>query len=1005
MNQINRLKVGGRIDRSKPLVFHFNGKPYQGYQGDSLASALLANGVDVVGRSFKYSRPRGIIGCGAEEPNAVLQVGEGAATIPNLRATQTELYQDLKAFSVNGWPNVDFDITAAMGWFGRLMPPGFYYKTFMAPQKLWMTYEHFIRKAAGFGKCPSEPDPDHYDKMNHHCDVMVVGAGPTGLAAALEATRSGARVILVDEQSEFGGSLLGSKQLIDGLPAMQWVTSVIEELEQCPNIQLLPRSTAFGYYDHNFLAVLERRTDHLGPVATQSSRQRIHRIRARRVVLATGAIERPLVFGNNDRPGVMLASAVSSYINRYAVIPGRKAVVFTSNDSAYQTAIDLHEAGRKVVAVVDSRANPQGRLPALTRSKGIEVISGHGVIDVKGKKRVKAALIAPFDETGQQVRGKVRTLDCDLIAVSGGWSPVIHLNSHTGAKPVWSDEKIGFLPGESPWGNCSAGACNGSYSLADCLSAGAAAGIEAAQLAGVDVTNRELTHFRTEDEAEQKGQALFMVPHLKKTSRAPKQFVDFQLDVTASGIELAAREGYESVEHVKRYTAMGFGTDQGKLGNINGMAILAKALGQSIPETGTTIFRPAYTPTTFGAIGGRDIGVLLDPARFTAIQQWHEEQGAVFENVGQWKRPWYFPKPGESMQDAANRECLAVRESVGMGDASTLGKIDIQGPDAAEFLNRIYTNAWSKLAIGKCRYGLMLHEDGMVFDDGVTARLGENHYLMTTTTGGAAGVMSWLELWLQTEWPELEVYLTSVTDHWSTVQLSGPNARKVMEKVCDDIDFSKDAFQFMDWCDGTVAGVKARVFRISFTGELSFEVNVQSNQGRYVWEKIYEAGREFNITPYGTEAIHILRAEKGFIIVGQDTDGSMTPVDLGMEWAMGKKKEFSYLGKRSLDRSDCVRNDRKQLVGLLTSDPKTVLPEGAQIVGNPRQTIPMTMQGHVTSSYYSASLGRSIAMAVVKGGLNRMGDTIYCPLSDGSTVAAEIVSPVFYDPKGERQNV
>lgn len=1005
MNQVNRLNEGGRINRDRPLVFRFNGKQFRGYEGDTLASALLANGVDVVGRSFKYSRPRGIVGCGAEEPNAILQVGEGAETIPNLRATQTELYQDLKAFSVSGWPNVDHDVTEVMGWFGRLMPPGFYYKTFMAPQKLWMTYEHFIRKAAGFGECPRERDPDHYDKMNQHCDVMVVGAGPAGLSAALEAARAGARVLLVDEQSEFGGSLLSSTQRIDGQPAVQWVASVVEELERYPNIQLLPRSTAFGYYDHNFLAVLERRSDHLGPVASQGSRQRIHRVRAKRVVLATGALERPLVFGNNDRPGVMLASAVSSYINRYAVAPGRKAVVFTSNDSAYQTAIDLIEAGQEVVSVVDSRIDPQGRLPKLARSKGIEVIAGHGIIDVKGKKRVTAALVAPLDQDGQQVTGKVRLLGCDLIAVSGGWSPVIHLNSHTGAKPVWSDEKIGFLPGESSWANRSVGACNGSYGLAECLSEGALAGVEAAQLAGVELTARNIQEYRTEDDSEQSGQALFMVPHLKKTSRAPKQFVDFQLDVTASGIELAAREGYESVEHVKRYTAMGFGTDQGKLGNINGMAILAKTLGQSIPETGTTIFRPAYTPTTFGALGGRDIGALLDPARFTAIHQWHVEQGAVFENVGQWKRPWYFPKPGESMHEAVNRECVAVRESAGMMDASTLGKIDIQGPDAAEFLNRIYTNAWSKLAVGKCRYGLMLHEDGMVFDDGVTARIGENHYLMTTTTGGAAGVMSWLELWLQTEWPELEVYLTSVTDHWATVAVSGPNSRRIMERICDDIDFSGDAFKFMDWRDGTVAGVKARVFRISFTGELSFEVNVPANHGRYIWEKIHQAGADFNITPYGTEAIHILRAEKGFIIVGQDTDGSMTPVDLGMQWAMAKNKAFSYLGKRSMDRSDCVRSDRKQLVGLRTVDPKTVLPEGAQIVNDPNEPIPMTMQGHVTSSYYSANLNRSIAMAVVKGGLNRMGDTIYCPLSDGRTVAAEIVSSVFYDPKGERQNV
>ena len=1003
--QVNRIDTGGRVNRATQLNFTFNGKTYQGLEGDTLASALLANAVDVVGRSFKYGRPRGVIGHGAEEPNAIVQLGRGAQTVPNLRATQVELYEGLEASSVNGWPSVNFDLMGVMGVLGRLMPPGFYYKTFMRPQKLWMTYEHFIRKAAGFGRAPTEADVDSYDKLNHHCDVLIVGAGPAGLIAALEAARSGARVIIADEQNEFGGSLLGYKQDICDQPGVNWINEVVNELRACDNVELLPRSTVFGYYDHNFLAILERRTDHLGIVSDSGTRQRVHRVRAKQVVLATGAIERPLVFANNDVPGVMLASSVATYVNRYAVAPGKKLVLFTTNDEAYRTAISWHEAGRDVVAVVDSRSQPDGALVKATEALGIDVIGGHGVIDVVGRKRVKAAVIAPLNESGTAITGASRRLNCDLIACSGGWSPVIHLSSHTGTRPQWSDEAVGFVPGQSKQQERSAGASRGSYSLARCLEEGGSSGAKAAHLAGFGDGVAKVAAPNTQELAQQPQQALFLIPHSKPPSRAPAQFVDFQLDVTAAGIELAAREGYESVEHVKRYTAMGFGTDQGKLGNINGLAILSKALGQGIAETGTTIFRPCYTPTTFGAIAGRDVKELFDPERYTAAHRWHEKQGAQWEDVGQWKRPWYFPQHGETMHEAVNRECLAVRNSVGMLDASTLGKIDIQGPDAAQFLNRVYTNAYLKLAPGKCRYGVMLKEDGMVFDDGVTACLGENHYLMFTTTGGAAGVLSWLELWQQTEWPEMEVFFTSVTDHWATATVTGPNARKVIEKVCTDIDLSADAFKFMDWRDGTVADVKARIFRISFTGELSFEVNVPAHFGRQVWEKLYEAGLEFDITPYGTEAMHVLRAEKGFIIVGQDTDGSVTPQDMDMDWVVGKKKDFSFIGQRGLSREDCQRENRKQLVGLKTLDPNAVLPEGAQIVNEPNQPLPMAMQGHVTSSYHSAHLGHSIALAVVKGGLNRMGEVIHCPLADGRTLAAQIVSSVFYDPKGNRQNV
>jgi sarcosine oxidase subunit alpha len=701
----------------------------------------------------------------------------------------------------------------------------------------------------------------------------------------------------------------------------------------------------------------------------------------------------------------MLASSVSTYINRYGVAPGKKLLLFTTNDSAYQTALDWQQTGREIIAVVDTRSSPSGDIVAAVKLLGIDVIGGHGLIEAQGNKRVKRALIAPINESGTQVTGPVRCLDCDLIACSGGWSPAVHLSSHTGAKPVWDESIVAFRPGESKQQERSAGACRGTFDLTGCLAEGASAGAVAASLCGHGDGNVQFPACAVEDYTEQPQQALFLVPHTSATSRAPSQFVDFQLDVSAGGIELAVLEGFESVEHVKRYTALGFGTDQGKLGNINGMAILANALDQTIAETGTTIFRPSYTPTTFGAIAGRDVNALFDPERYTAMHRWHVEHGAEFENVGQWKRPWYFPQQGETMQAAVNRECLAVRNSVGMLDASTLGKIDIQGPDAAEFITRMYTNSYLKLAPGKCRYGVMLKEDGMIFDDGVCACLGDNHYLMFTTTGGAAGVLAWLEIWQQTEWPELQVYFTSVTDHWATATVTGPNARRVIAKVCQDIDLSNEAFAFMDWRDGTVAGVKARVFRISFTGELSYEVNVPAHYGRHIWQALIEAGEEFSMTPYGTETMHVLRAEKGFIIVGQDTDGSMTPADMNMDWVVGKKKTFSFIGKRSLQRSDTLRENRKQFVGLKTVDGQAVLPEGAQVVFDAKQKIPMSMQGHVTSSYYSAYLGHSIALAVVKGGLGRMGQVVHCPLADGRIIAAEIVSSVFYDPKGERHHV
>ena len=1006
IQQQNRLDNGGRINRQKPLMFRFDGRQLMGFEGDTLASALLANGVDVVGRSFKYGRPRGIMTAGVEEPNAIMQIGSTPATqTPNIKATEQSLYNGLECKSVNGWPSAEYDVMSILGRVGgSLMTPGFYYKTFMWPKSQWENYEKLIRKAAGLGHSPKVPDVDRYDHMQHHADVLVVGAGPSGLAAALSAARSGGRVILADERAEFGGSLLYTREKIDGEPAMNWVESAIAELSDNPRVTLMLRATVTGYHDHNFLTISERRTDHLGDAAPKGmTRQRLHKVRAGSVVLATGAHERPLVFANNDLPGCMIASSLSHYIQRFAVVPGKRLVVMTNNDSGYECALDWHDAGRDVVAIVDTRKAPHGTVTELAIEKGITVITGSVVIEARGRKRVSGAIVAPINATGTFVTGDTQWLDCDTLATSGGWSPAVHLSCHTGSRPVWSDDIAGFVPGSTTEQRWCAGSITGGRSLAACLAQGTEAGSQASEAAGFTVDKRwAVPSTDAKNSVSCDAMPLYIVPHSRPNSRAPKQFVDMQNDVTAAGIEMSTREGFESIEHVKRYTAMGFGTDQGKTGNVNGMSIVANCLNQTIAETGTTVFRPNYTPVSFGVVAGAHTGLLFDPQRFTPMHNWHLENGAEFENVGQWKRPLYYKQGDETLEEAIAREQLATRNGVGILDASTLGKIDIQGKDAREFLGRVYTNAWEKLAPGRCRYGLMCGEDGMVMDDGVTSCLADNHFLMTTTSGGAARVLSWLEIYHQTEWPEMDVYFNSVTDQWATMSIAGPDSRKLLEQLTD-IDISAEAFGFMDWRDAKVVGVPARIFRISFTGDLSFEINVPAHYGMQVWKALFEAGEAYNLTAYGTETMHVLRAEKGFIIVGQETDGSMTPIDLNHGWAVSSKKPFSFIGKRGMNRADCLRTDRKQLVGLLTADPSADLPEGAQAVRDPNEAIPMTMVGHVTSSYHSAYLDRRIAMGVIKDGLQRMGETVYFPLNNGTVVEAQICSTVFLDEESKRQ--
>jgi sarcosine oxidase, subunit alpha len=999
MSQANRLPEGGRIDRAQPLNFLFNGKRLTGFAGDTLASALLANDVHFVGRSFKYHRKRGIFGSGAEEPNALMQLELGGRTEPNARATQIDLYEGLIASSQNCWPSLEADLGALNSLFARIYPAGFYYKTFMWPPSFWMTYERFIRKAAGLGRPPREPDPDRYEKAWRHCDVLVVGAGPAGIAAALAAGRSGARVMLVDEQSEPGGSLLSRKGTIDGAPATDWLESALEELRSLPEVMVLPRTTAYGYYDHNLVCLIERIGDHRGGSDGGVPRLRLWHIRAREVVLATGAIERPLVFSDNDRPGILLASAIEAYVNRYAVAPGRRGVIVTGNDTGYGAATALAGAG-SAVTVVDLRPSPEGQRQAAARTLGIEILAGHTVARTFGNGRVTGVEVMPMTADGAGVVGGSRRIECDLVGMAGGWSPTVHLYSQAGGKLRYDATLAAFVPGNFRHGQHLAGAVRGSFALGAALTEGFAAGAAAAEAAGFRTTAAPVPAVDGYEPSPQR--VLWVLPSSKPLGHGGKYFVDFQNDVTAADLKLAVREGYRSVEHVKRYTTTGMGTDQGKTSNINALAILSDTVGAAIPAVGTTTFRPPYTPVTIGAFASRDLGDLLDPIRRTPTHGWAEKVGAPFENVGQWKRAWYFPRPGETMHAAVNREVKAARSSVGIVDASTLGKIDIQGPDAVKLLNWVYTNAWDNLAIGRSRYGLMLDENGMVFDDGVTTRIGEQHFHMTTTTGGAARVLGWMEEWLQCEWPQYRVFLTSVTEQWATIGIAGPNARKLLAELTQDVALEDESFPFMSLKEGHVAGIPARVFRISFTGELSYEINVPTSYGLALWQALLTAGEKYDITPYGTEAMHVLRAEKGYIIAGQDTDGTVTPGDLGMDWIVSKKKP-DFLGKRSLARADTRRPDRKQLVGLLTQNPSEVIPEGAQVVAELKPKPPMKMLGHVTSSYYSPNVGRSIALALVEGGRARIGEELHAALP-GRTIRVTVTEPRFFDLEGTRAN-
>jgi sarcosine oxidase subunit alpha len=953
-DQLFRLRQGGRVDRGTVLRFTVDGRELTGHPGDTLASAMLANGLAEVAPSLYRGRPRGIVAAGAEEPNALVQL-DGPCAEGMLPATTVELYDGLSATTLSG--------------IGRLDPT---------------------------------PDPAVYDKKYVHTDVLVVGAGPAGLAAAAAAAGSGARVLLLDDQPEPGGSLLsGRAERVGAHSALEWVAEVRAALDAAPEAVVLHRTTAFGSYDDNYVLALQRRTDHLGPAAPEGvSRQRLWHIRARRVILATGAHERPLTFAGNDRPGVMLAAAVRTYLNRYAVAPGSRAVVSTTNDSAYDTVADLHTAGIDIAAVVDARPKLSHRAAEVAVATGVRVLTGSAVVDTTGGSRLTGVTVRTLDADGR-LTGAAQSFDCGLLAVSGGWSPVVHLHSQRQGRLRWDEELVAFVPDGTVRDQQVVGAARGTYDLDGALAEGARAGARAATEAGFPVPVPSPADARPTGPT----RALWLVPAIEgEPGDWDTHFVDLQRDVTVADVLRSTGAGMRGVEHVKRYTSLGTANDQGKTSGVNAIGVLAETLGGSPGEIGTTAYRAPYTPVAFAALAGRERGELFDPERTTSLHSWHVAHGARFEDVGQWKRPRYYPRPGEDMDTAVARECRAAREGVAFMDASTLGKIEIWGADAGEFLDRVYTNAFKQLKPGMARYGVMCRPDGMIFDDGVTLRLDDHRYFMTTTTGGAAGVLDWLEEWSQTEWPELDVYCTSVTEQWATIAVVGPRSRQVVARLAPDVDLSAEAFPFMAFRETTLAcGVPARICRISFSGELAYEINVSAWYGLAVWERVHEAGQPYGITPYGTEAMHVLRAEKGYIIVGQDTDGTVTPQDAGMSWVVSKRKDF--IGKRSHARADTSRPDRKQLVGLLPADRTTRLPEGTQLVAPDvsLETVPVPMLGHVTSSYHSPALGRPFALALVADGRARIGQTLLAPVGE-ELVPVEVTDSVLYDPEGTKRD-
>jgi len=995
MSQKYRLDNIGYINRDKKISFTFNGKKYFGYEGDTLASALLANGIHLVGRSFKYHRPRGFFGAGVDEPNAKVQLYKGAKTEPNANATEVELVEGLIVKSQNCWPSVSFDFGAINNLFQKFFPAGFYYKTFMWPKSFWYkVYEPIIRKAAGLGVAPLKPDPDRYEHKYEYCDVLIAGSGPSGLASALAAAKNGARVILAEDKSRFGGSLLVDEVTIGNKKGKEWADEAISQLKSMPNVIVKNRSQVFGYYDHNMMVMFERTKDHIENPNKFTPRQKLWYIRAKEIVISTGSLERPLIFGNNDRPGILLSSAAKEYLKVYGVLVGRKPIIFTNNDSAYDTAIEFKKNGINPL-VVDTRTNSDSSVISEAKNLNIDIKFSHGIANTKGHLKVNSATIGKFNSDKSSYEN-LEEVSCDCICVSGNWTPTVHLSSQSGNKLKFNETIDAFIPSQSRQKESTIGSANGSFTLKQALEDGFNKGFELSN----KITNKNSKSTApTSNERSYGEHDKFWCMPLPKNKHY-KRFVDFQNDVAVSDIELAVREGFRSIEHVKRYTTLGMATDQGKTSNLNGLQLVSNIEGKIVPEVGHTTFRPPYTAVTIGTIVGREVGKHYRPTRKSPMHEWHEKNNAVFVDAGLWLRPRYYKQDNESLEEAAKREANNVRKNVGVCDVTSLGKIDIKGPDTAEFLNRIYTNAWMKLPVGKARYGVMLREDGIVFDDGTTTRISENHFHMTTTTAQAVNVLAHLEYYLQVVWPELNVNVLSTTEQWAGAALAGPNSRELLSKLFPETNILNEALPFMGYKESDLFDVPARIFRISFSGELAYEINVESSYGTFMWEKIIEFGQEMNIEPYGTEALSTLRIEMGHV-AGSELDGRTIPYDVSLEGMLSKKKDF--IGKRSLTREAFLNPKREKVVGVIPLDKKTTIPEGSHLVKDGNASSPNPKLGHVSASCWSVEYNNPFSLAIIQDGKNRIGEKLYAvsPLNN-KNIAVEIVSSHYVDPKGER---